>query len=46
MALIDIYKSDNFAYNKHCNWCRVGISETVSLKNLISEMHVYYNVNF
>ena len=44
--LIDIYKSDNFAYNKHCNWCRVGISETVSLKNLISEMHVYYNVNF
>lgn len=44
--LIDIYKSDNFAYNKHCNWRRVGISETVSLKNLISEMHVYYNVNF
>lgn len=32
--LIDIYTSDNYAYNKHCNWCSVGISETMSLKIL------------
>lgn len=43
--LIDIYTSDNYAYNKHCNWRSVGISETMSLKIFLSEMHVYYNVN-
>ena len=32
--LIDIYTSDNYAYNKHCSWCSVGISETMSLKIL------------